>query len=62
MRPDKHESGYYAPKKRCRPELGTASMVTNRGSKNGGINACERQGYRYGTLIAFVLVFYFGSF
>ena len=62
MRLNKHESGYYAPKKRCRPELGTASMVTNRGSKNGGINTCERQRYRHGTLIAFVLVFYFRSF
>lgn len=62
MRLNKHESGYYAPKKRCRPELGTASMVTNRGSKNSGINASERQGYRHGTLIAFVLVFDFRSF
>ena len=62
MRLNNHESGYYDPKKRCRPELGTASMVTNQRLENGRINACERQGYRHGTLIAFVLVFDFRSF
>lgn len=62
MRLNKHESGYYASIEKMPSRVGTASMVINQRLENGWINACERQGYRYGTLIAFVLVFDFRSF